>query len=164
MTRRPKPHDPIVLENIAGRLFPSVRDWLETQGEIFNAHSEQGLFDELVDLLHQNLGRWDGYDLARELEERSWSPNAELVAILQDTDSLAYHSLREEIVRWASDTNTLVPLHKVGDNVEVKLYSNEPSMIGQIVEVHPTLEYSVKLDSGTTLLVPVESVLCGGGQ
>lgn len=161
MTRRPQLHDTVVLENIAGRLFPSVRDWLEAQGEIFNTLSEQGLFDELVDLLHQNLGRWGGYDLARELEDRSWAPDAELVGILQDTDSLAYHSLREEIVSWASDTNTLVPTHGIGDNVEVKLYGNEPSMTGQIVAVHPTLEYSVRLASGNTLVVPVESVVNG---
>jgi hypothetical protein len=155
-SRRPKIRDTVVRENIAGRLFPNVREWLEGQGEIFTPVIEQSLFDEIIDLLRQDS--WDGYDLARELEERSWSPNGELVAILHEVEILAFHALREEIVRW-STTISLAPSHKVGEYVMFQLKSKEPSMTGQVVKVHATLEYSVKMPSGNVLLIPIECVV-----
>jgi hypothetical protein len=164
MTKRPRPLDPDVIENVAGRLFPEVKNWLEERGEVFIDELEQDLFGELVNLLHHDQD-WDGYVLARELEERSWTPDAELVEILHQSHVFAYHSLREEVARWVAE-NALVLTHIVGDHVVFKLYPNEPPMEGHIMATHPeVLEYSVQLlGRDVTLLIPGESVYGGSRE
>jgi hypothetical protein len=166
-SRRPQPLDKGVLENLVGRLFPDVKNWLEEAGEVFSDDLEQDLFDELVDLLEKtytaNDARcgWDGYVLARELEERGWTPDGELVAILHDAEALAYSSLREEVVRWVA-MNGLVPSHKVGEPIRVHTHTNEPDLMGQVAIVHPeTMEYTVLLPIGSYMEIPHEKVRHG---
>jgi len=163
-SRRPQPLDRGVLENLVGRIFPSVKVWLEEAGEAFTDDREQDLFDELVDLLEKTYTAnnirfgWDGYAIARELEERGWEPDAELVEILHDAEALAYQSLREEVVRWVA-MNGLVPSHKVGEPIRVLLYTDESYLEGQVAFVHPeTMEYTILTPTGAYLEVPHEKV------
>lgn len=170
-TRRPHILDPDVIDNLVRRIFPNVKSWLEAEGEILSDESEQDLFDDLIDLFMQKNEAfgdtppdWDGYYLARTLEDNGWSPNAELVETLHESNDLAYASLREEVVRWVA-MNGLVPSYKVGELVRIQMYVNEPDMSGCVAEVFPaSLEYSIRLDNGVTLLVPQEKVCYGGDR
>jgi len=155
--KRPQALDSLVLENVVSRLLPSVRTWLEEQGNVISDKDEQGVFDVLIELLHHQGGRWDGYELARALEDQEWRPDSTLVEILNDSRRTCLHCLREATIRWAADGYVELT-HKEGESVWFQLYPKEPSMCGQIVELHPeTLEYSV-LVNDISLLVPEEAI------
>ena len=156
--KRPQLLDKSVLESIAGRLLPDLVAWFDSIDEVLSEKDEMKVFNSVVKLLHQQNGRWDGYVLARTLEEHGWFPTAELVEILHDSNRVAQHCLREEAIRWVHD-NGLVPQFKVGELVQFVAFANEPPMKGKISEVHQeTLEFSVTLPSGTTILLPQESI------
>lgn len=157
--KRPQLLDQGVLECVASRLFSEVKRWLEDSGEDLSARDEQGMFDVLVELLHHRLGQWDGYVLARDLEDQGWTPNSQLVEVLSDSSRLADHCLREEQIRWVHE-ESLSPKHGVGEEVRFKIYENEPPLTGRIVEVQAeTLEFSIEVESGACLLIPQESIL-----
>jgi hypothetical protein len=161
--KRPTLEDKAVLENIAAKIFPEVKQWLENAGQVFTDIDEQGLFDVLVEVIHHHLPEWNGYAMAKELEGDGWSPDADLVAILNECSAYAIGALRIEIIRWVK-TNGLVPLFTVGDLVWVAI-KGEPSMEGSVAEVQPeTLEYIVQVGHSALLISQEGIVSHGGGE
>lgn len=156
--KRPQLLDQVVLESVAGTLFPLVKSWLEVKGEELSSKDEQGLFNVLVELLHQERGTWDGYDMARSLEAQGWSPDANLVVVLHETKSFVHDCLREEVARWVVK-NQLKIQYNEGDWIKFKMFPGEPALQGQVSGVYPeTLELSVVIAGKAEVLVTLEAV------
>lgn len=157
MAKRPQVLNPDVVENIVSRLLPNVKIWLEEQGEVISDKDERDVFDIITELLHQQKGQWDGYELARAFEtNQDWQPNALLVEILDDAKRISVHCLREAVIRWAGDEGKTLS-YKIGEVIKFKFSSNEPAMEGQIISLHPeTLEYSVLVNEDLSLLISEE--------
>lgn len=156
--KRPQLIDQVVLEAVAGRLFTNVKSWLEARGEELSSKDEQGLFDVLVELLHQESEAWDGYALARSLENQGWSPDANLVVVLHEARDFVHDCLRDEVARWV-EKNQLKIQYSEGDWIKFKMFPGDPSLQGQIVGVDPeTLELSVVIAGRAEVVVAQEAV------
>lgn len=100
---------------VAELLLPRVMEWMNRTGS--NGEDDRdGVLAELTDAL-----KWehDGYQLAADLDDVGWEPDAELVAILNDA-AFIRHSVRHKRVRqWVKDWD-IKPAVLVGTKVHVR--------------------------------------------
>ena len=90
---------------------------------------------------------FDGYHLARHLDNQGWTPDADLVDILSNTDQYFFAALRQAELEWIK-TNNITPKFKIGDNV-VYVGSNEfsnkkVSGSGEITRINDDGYYTVR--------------------
>lgn len=65
----------------------------------------------------QDAIEFDGYKLAKELENDGWIPDAGLVDILEGVDSAIHGVVAEKTKLWVAD-NKITPMFKQGDTVQ----------------------------------------------
>lgn len=116
------------------------------------------LFATLVDLLHSRED-WDGYVLAKYLDESGWDPDAALVEVLHDSARLQYIAIREEAIRWVHEEK-LELTNQAGDLVRFRLHTHDPVLEGTVQITYPdTYELGVGFPSGQVVVIPQEYVI-----
>jgi hypothetical protein len=147
--RRPHSQDRRIRERAADLLMPEIIRWL---GDDWREEQSDEYRKDLIDAL--NCSDADGYALAVHLERHShWSPNAELVEIL---DSFPVWNAEQEAVKEWVAANQVKPKLGVGSFVK---YGN---VTGVIVAIHSeTAEYVVQTDAWLANH-PDQQGKCGG--
>lgn len=101
----------------------------------------------------------DGYEMAKELEEKGYSPDSQMVELLENYHSHISSHHTKAIKQWVKYENITLS-YKVGDNVEAKW--GRDNIKGEITELLPeTAEYLVQVDknSSSRCVVKSENVL-----
>lgn len=111
----PTEGDPAVRTAAAKSMWPRVRKWLEESGD---DHAEEAE-DEFLKIMARNFVS-DGYELAKDCEDLGWSPDADLVEILDHFGMDLHHACKAAREEWVRTTNW-TPAFKIGDKVEFKL-------------------------------------------
>jgi hypothetical protein len=94
---RPKYSDPAIIEAVAHRLAPCVHQWNPSDSD------EEDIGADLIKLL-QGTHDYDGYKLARELEQyQHYDSDAMLVDILDSTSHLFHEELAKASKAWVEE-------------------------------------------------------------
>lgn len=129
---RPKESDEAVRRAAAELAMPEIIDWL---AEDWREDQREGYVCDLMSV----LTLWDGYEAARALERKGWSPDAELVEILSDgcwTDKV----VEDAVCAWV-EANKITPQFAVGDIVKT------PQGVGPITAIRSDMaRYTVQTD------------------
>jgi hypothetical protein len=131
--QRPKYHDEDVLKCAAELLTEEVVGWSNGQ----EPH-EQVLAD-LIEAL--SFGKTDGYELANKLQRKGWTPDAQLVEILDTADYRRSQAHKEAVMAWVKAHDLKLQL-QMGAVVSIehdgKMYQ------GEIVNLnHEVAQYTV---------------------
>lgn len=131
---RPEFHSASVIKRTAERLLPKFQEWLD--GETSGSN--------LADLTRAlESGDLDGYDIAESLKRKGYSPNAELVEILDDALYQKGESHREEVEEWVRANDLKLDL-AIGAKVEI--VHRGQKHVGEIGGLHEkTAEYVVTI-------------------
>lgn len=112
-TPRPKESDPEVMDIVLGRVFEQVVEWL---GADYRPAEDEEIKSQLREAIKHG---WDGYGIARDLENYShWNCDSELVETLENVSWWRCDAQRTLEARWVTATGA-TPKLKVGDLVEV---------------------------------------------
>lgn len=124
---RPGPNDEAVDALLAERMLGRVLDWLRQSGEKDPDGDE--VREELEEVMELET---DGYQIARNLDNKGWDVDADLVAILDSAQSKRYFIANELVAKWVTDNNILPPLAVgaiVGFKQERNTYAGEITKI-----------------------------------
>lgn len=100
---RPSRTDKIITKQVAEKLLPDFARWMKTD----DAEVDQ---DDLLSDLIKALGYDDdGYEIARNLDHNGYSPDAELVGILDAAGDYRQNIHAEACKAWVA-TNNLQPI------------------------------------------------------
>jgi hypothetical protein len=136
-----------VVAAVAKKLTPKVIEW-ENQPE----SDHQEVEDTLKELLTNNHD-WDGFQLAKDLDDGGWCPDAGLVEILDEATHLQITEHGRLVKEWI-EANGVQPKFQVGDKVSFRL-SFKPHT-GTIKKVYPeTLQYVIDQEGRTEMGDPV---------
>ncbi len=112
MSPRPQRTDVTVAEIAFEKIWPQIKKWIgDTGGD------DEDNRESAKKVLIGSFGE-DGYELAKDFDHKGFSPDSELVDILDEWGSDLYRAHQDEIKKWAKECPT-VPLFKVGDTVSV---------------------------------------------
>lgn len=133
---RPTSKTPAVRDNALRKILPEVLKWGRQNGD--PDEDEERVLEDIGKALN---GWNDGYEAARALERYGWSPDAELVSIL---DCFSTYSTEQEAVKaWVKETEPQ-PTFKLGDKVFKKVRFGT-NIQGEIVKIYPeTAQYLVR--------------------
>ena len=158
---RPKFNEAI-RKQLADQVGKLVFDWCNDETDL-----EDCVSDSLKILKWSHLS--DGYQLAKSFEEEGYSPDSELVEILESVDFLRFELLHDAVKKWVIE-DEIKPQFEVGARIMV-------SRKGEKVEAiitgcrKDTAEYRVGLTSNTAdevsvmeLIVKYEDVEMSGAQ
>lgn len=109
-TPRPVASCPFVVEEAIQSISQQVLEW---SGE----ECEQGILDDLSDVIRSSHD-FCGYEIAKKLDNIGWSPDATLVDILDQYETLLARAHDEAVKKWVVENN-IVPQKKVGDAVRI---------------------------------------------
>lgn len=125
---RPKNNDPTIVIAVARRLAPSVLEWNPADGD------EESIGSDLIELLN-NAHDYDGYKLARELEQyHYYDSDASLVDILESTGHLFHEELAKASKAWVEEH--LPPSPPLAARVHEK-GREEKNGIGTVIRNYP---------------------------
>lgn len=131
---RPKHNDPAIVQAAIEKMKDRVWRWTQQDGP--DAYITEA--NVLTDLTRACSHRNDGYDIAHDLDSRGWSPDAELVDILDNFGmykSTAFVKAQEEWVK----SNGITPPFIAGTKVKAQWGGNE--IVG-VVKVDEAGHYS----------------------
>lgn len=116
-TPRPRQHDDAVIEKAIDRLLPAVLKHLDINPSSTDPDDLDYIKDCRNDLIKSADD--DGYAFARNLDHKSWDPDAELVDILDSYGTYLYAARQEAVKAWVKEVNPQ-PLYTVGTKVRYK--------------------------------------------
>jgi hypothetical protein len=153
---RPKSNDPSILAAAMKEFLPSVLKWLEDKGETMPESEIQDVQEQLEEALTPFNS--DGYERARELERTGWSPDSELVEILDGWDGALYSAHYKAERQWVIDYG-IKPQLSAGQRVKAK--HGDEIIEGTIKDVqNATAHYSIDVGHKNSWpLVRYEDVL-----
>lgn len=131
---RPKFFTDSIAKRTAELLLPEVRRWLGNE-----AGTDNEIVADLVDAI--NYGLDDGYEIAKRLERRGYSPDTDLCDVLDSVGHHQHKAHKEEVMEWvrAHDLKLDLP---VGASVSVEVEGKQRT--GEIRDHYTeTAEYSV---------------------
>ena len=100
-TKRPTIYDADIIDAAAARMIPEITEWLNDDDDDSDCYKESVGPDMLSDLKAAIMYASDGYYIAKMLENKEhWSPNAELVAILEQTYTFKVAALNRAVAEW----------------------------------------------------------------
>lgn len=143
----PRPHQ--LTDTIRMKIAREIAQELYDHDHI---NGEKSIIPCANDIANNALTSMDGYELARELEERcGWIPTLEIAQILDNYSDSARIAIDELQKEWVIQNN-IQPPYPVGTRVLVK--RGRDKRCGVIVEIHKygPAKYVVRLDgqSATT--------------
>lgn len=132
---RPKDNAPSILEKAAEMLAPSVMEWCQQEDGWLRDDDLPDFKHDLSDVMKRTWYKGgDGYDLAKALEDmHGYSPNSELVDILNDAARHVREAHEKAVKNWVKDNNIVVPF-AIGDKVKVK-QPFKKDVIGTITKI-----------------------------
>ena len=137
---RPTSKTPAVQEAAIEETLKQVIEWF---GNDWQGQGREEVKKQLAAAL-----RWgqNGYQSARDLERDGWSPDAELVEILDGHDE--HGPERAAVKAWVKETEPQ-PAFKVGDKVKSK-WGDKP--VGGVVKAlySETAQYAIRLPEQST--------------
>lgn len=110
--KRPNQLDPKVLTAVANDLLEPVLQWAAVAGADVDTAA---VLEQLLGAL--DCGALDGFDLAKSLEANGWTPDASLVEILNEAESLQYAHHADAVALWVA-AYELAPKFVVGSKVQ----------------------------------------------
>lgn len=148
MEPRPKSNSAEVITAAAERLLPSVLRWLN------DASCNR---DEVCGDLCAAM-RWhgDGYEIAKQLDDRGWSPDAELVEILNEAGPAKWDAHAALVKEWVAREGVKLT---IATHADVKTSRGNGKIVALRTE---TAEYVVqppndpRFASGGGWIVPAE--------
>lgn len=150
---RPKSESYLVYSRIALELCTRLCEIDSEYGPPMDALTAEDNYDENPDwekqdnaygdvlrLLRDNYD-WDGFALAKELDDCWTGMNAEMVAVLDDALSLKHTEHRKVVMRWVKQYE-LQPKYEL--NTVVKINVNGEDHTGVVTKIYPEyLQYAV---------------------
>lgn len=159
---RPTINDKRIHAMVAKQLLPRVVGWLGKE-----ATDREKIESDLVESLQYSHG-FDGYQVAKNLERDCyWSPDSELVDILDGAHHEAYQAAKDLAKDWVSRSGLTCDL-AVGTPVIIDQVYPDKNVPGVIGGIYPeTAEYVVTCKGdkpGCGVVVGAERVKEAGGQ
>lgn len=124
--KRPTKKDGVVIDEASEIVCNDVMQWLENN----NDHSKrEEVIDQLKEVLKNDFGCYDGYDLAKSLDDyHAYCPDADLVDRLDKTCYIISEAHAKAVKKWIRDYD-IRPKFKIGDKVkfvfEMRTYEGE---------------------------------------
>jgi len=148
VVKRPTESDDAVVAAAVEMLWPSVKQWLESE-EPFRDDDEEAEWKEKLTRIVKRGGSYkDGYALANDFMRDDG--DSELVDILDDVGFRLRDAVREAEKHWVKATG-VIPAFRVGDEVVYAVFRNEEKT-GTIVEVRSdTGHYVINVPSDNHL-------------
>lgn len=88
---------------------------------------------DIIDQLKESIRyESDGYRICRDLENEGWSPDAEMVQVVDRVESIRQSVLDSAVANWIVDAQ-IEPAFKVGDTVE--FLHKDRRFSGQVIDV-----------------------------
>lgn len=126
VTPRPSRTDKIITKQVAEKLLPDFARWMKTD----DAEVDQ---DDLLSDLIKALGYDDdGYEIARNLDHNGYSPDAELVGILDAAGDYRRNIHSEARKAWVAATN----LQPVPIDTKVRWPGKPTAGVGVVTKNH----------------------------
>lgn len=132
--KRPGRYDEAVTKKVAQALLDDVAEWADS------ADDKDRILADLTKILGDSFDD-DGYAISKDMERRGYSPDADLVEILDRASVERYSAHKEVMADWvrANDLTLSIP---VGAAVSVKMGGKDH--VGQIRDRDPaTAQYAV---------------------
>ena len=104
-TKRPHRNDSATLKKAALAIFPKVVEWLKGNDDYFETDNDY----LLEDIVNASFGETDAYQIAKNLDANGWSPDAELVDILDTIFTEQYHAREAAEKQWVKDNGLQAP-------------------------------------------------------
>ena len=155
MSERPRRNDPRAVLAAAKALLPDVKEWL--RGDQAQPNDEGTLADLTKAMLYDR----DAYQIARNLERQFWSPDGELVEILNSAYRALDDAENDLVKEWVESQGVTVPFY-VGQIVE--FFSGAKQRTGTITAIQADVAKCVvappddpKFKAGGGYVVPAEA-------
>jgi len=102
--KRPDRNGDDIRKEVAKALFPKVAQWLKSAGD-------DVVEEEIIADLEKALkwGDKDGYELAKDLDGQSWTPDSELVNMLDEASGIRYSLHQKACEKWVIENNIQPP-------------------------------------------------------
>jgi len=137
MSTRPNRRSEHVVAAALQKLLPDVMAWLKRNGEDDTEEERKVVLEDLSE-----AARWadpDGYELAKNLDNAGWMPDAELVEILDGLTSRLFEAEDAALKEWLPSSGLVAPA--VGATVTCK--TNSGTYTGTVLSVKPEVGLSV---------------------
>jgi len=135
-SRRPGRYSAEVLAVAAHEIGKKLLEWVDASiGSSARTTTLEECVEDALDMLEQKRGTiYDGYELARYLEEyHHYSPDSQLVDILEDAWGEITNAHDEAVWDWVSRENVAVPEAYLGKTVNFTFMGERNS--GDIIEI-----------------------------
>lgn len=139
--KRPSRSDEDILAVAIDAIVPEVERWSGSKLSVEE-------IADCRDLLRSGL-LWhsNGYEFARDFDRRGWTPDSELVDILENADTKLYHALRAAEEAWLTASQAR-PALTVGTKVVLPPEQENAGWPGEIVRINETAgTYTVFVES-----------------
>jgi hypothetical protein len=126
-TPRPSRHSEYVIKAVAAELLKDVRSWIDDP-----TVTDQSIVQDL-----ENALKWsdvDGYEVAKRLDDKGWSPDSDLVERLESAVYLFHKYHRKQEVDWVKLNGTQAP--EIGNMVTFKDYTGK-EVAGEVMRNEP---------------------------
>jgi hypothetical protein len=143
MAKRPSPNDKEIIKlAVINKLLAEVIRWLKENGDSEDYVVGTEEYDNIVEQLVNAVERGsDGYRIARELDSDGWSPDSELVDILENSFGYVRHEVQTASIRWFEATGWKP--HANGLRVKSNQRGDSKGLIGTIKASHLDGRYTV---------------------
>lgn len=142
--KRPSIRDKEVIKVVASKLLDDVIKWLEQSGETTDFENDEEernrVVEDLVDAIESSING-DGYEIAKQLDHDGWSPDSDLVEVLDRTSSYLRSEVSRLSVVWFTEEGFAV----IPNGTSVKSKKNHSGLgeIGKVIEFYPDGRYVV---------------------
>jgi hypothetical protein len=140
---RPTNHDKEVKLLVIEEILPVILVWFNDNKD--NDNNVEEITKDLMDKIEPYK---DGYKIAKDLDDRGWDSDSELVDIL---DGLDFYTPLDKLTLMWIQANNIKPKFNVGDKVRVKSRlirstSNKEFYDGEITKIDPAGKYVVFIE------------------
>lgn len=136
--KRPSRTDKAITKQVAEKLLPAFAQWMKTDDATVD---QDDLLNDLIKALDYDD---DGYEIARNLDHSGYSPDAELVGILDAAGGYRRNIHGEACKAWVA-TNNLQPIPL---DTRVRWPGSKPAAgVGIITNNHPDGRSTVSFPS-----------------
>lgn len=139
--RRPGLDSLHVRQAVAQKFLYNIRGWAAERWN--HAISDEIIIHDVSQAIHMSF---DGYDIAKVLDDLGWKSDSKLVAIFSDVYEISENCINDAVNSWIVKHN-IEPKHSIGDQV----FCSGLMIYGEVIDILPySAKYIVQLKSGHT--------------